>query len=475
MEQTGMRIFMRTNGAKNRRGRGTRPGNEDRSRRLSGRGREARPAGRGAPALAAPEWLPAACRALAALLMAARFILPLSSASLPATGTATEAPTQAPTATPGPTAIPETATTPVPWAGHLMPPVENIIFMTWDYRPNTLKEVPPGVNVLAPTWFYVEKNEAGAPEVHGLDELNEGRHSSWNPTQYVATAHEGGAQVWAVVVLINDAELATSLIRSEEYTRAFIDRCNEWIEQYDLDGISFDFEYMNSADIDAFTAFVGACKQGFVQGTVVSVAVNYILAGDQSHNWWQSYDPGGLARVCDYVAVMTYSGYQKGQMNPVAPIGWLRGGIEEMLLQVPSDQLLMGVPFYGADYQSQVVDGDLFRLEPLWAESSNYRATITPAVIEKALTAGEYTTGGVTVTVDHWINRGEWDPEMGITTWSFVDTAGLMHTLWCEDENSLYQKGILASEYHLAGAAVWRMSFGRNAMWEALARGLEGR
>ena len=462
--------------------RGSRLGGEERRYRKSGRnqnrgtGHQRNSGDKNRPDGMRPDWVSDAGRALIAFVVAAIFILPLSSDTIPvsvsANPTSGTHPTALPTATPLPTAIPEPDATSVPWAHNLMPPVENKIYMTWDYRPNTLDKVPPGVNVLAPTWFYVEEDDEGNPEVHGLNELNGGGRSGWDPEQYVTTAHEGGAQVWAVAVLLNNAELVTKLVRSDEYMEAFIDRCNLWIDEYELDGISFDFEYMDSADIDAFTAFVGKCKQGFREGTVVSAAVNYKLAGDQSKNWWQSYDPGGLAQVCDYVAVMTYSGYV-GKMSPVSGIGWLQAEIEEMLLEVPSNQLLMGVPFYGAEYQSEVVGGDVFKVDPLWSESREYRHDIVPATVERALTIGEFTISGTTYTVDYWINRGEWNPQVGITTWSFVDTEGMMHTLWCEDENSLYQKGILASDYHLGGVAVWRMSQGRDAMWEALGRGLQ--
>ncbi|NLG37730.1 MAG: hypothetical protein GX549_06905 [Clostridiales bacterium] len=434
---------------------------------LAGSGRTRTAPGRGVPG-----WPVFAARVAAVLLTAVVLLLPLTRASLPATApVATASRTPIVTATPVPT-LPSDATPP-PWAHHLMPPVENRIYMAWDLNPITLEKVPPGVNVLAPTWFYVEADEDGEPEVRALNELDEGRRSGWDPVQYVTTAHEGGAQVWATVVLIGNATLVTALVNSPEHVAEFIERCAGWIEQYDLDGISFDFEYMNHSDIDAYTALVGACKQAFGPDIMVSSAVNYILAGDQSNNKWQSYDPAGLAAVCDYVAVMTYSGYQAGRMTPVSGIGWLREEIEEMLLKVPSNQLLMGVPFYGALYQADVVDGDVLEVDPLWAKSDDYRLTVTAATIERALTVGEFKAGGKTYTVDYWVNRGAWEPELGVTTWSFVDTEGMMHTLWCEDENSLYQKGMLATDYHLAGVAVWRLSQGRDAMWEALARGLQ--
>ena len=72
--------------------------------------------------------------------------------------------------------------------------------------------------------------------------------------------------------------------------------------------------------------------------------------------------------------------------------------------------------------------------------------------------------------LDYWINKGGWDAELGISNYSFVDTDGIQHSFWIDDENSIYQKARLAEDYNLAGVAIWKKSLGTESMFEAVAR-----
>ena len=75
------------------------------------------------------------------------------------------------------------------------------------------------------------------------------------------------------------------------------------------------------------------------------------------------------------------------------------------------------------------------------------------------------------IRLDYWINKGGWNAELGISDYSFVDTDGVQHTIWIDDENSIYQKTKLACDYNLAGVAVWKKNLGTESMFEAIARG----
>ncbi len=353
------------------------------------------------------------------------------------------------------------------WKENIQGPVQEPIVMAWAYQPTTLEAVPPGVNALAPTWFYIEEGEDGVAEVRDLAEM--GR--TWDPTQYVETAHAGGAQVWGTVVSF-DPDLSGQVVTEEAVQSAFVAKLAAWVEQYDLDGISFDMEKMDPANKEKFTALVERTKKALPEGCVVSVAVTVPLDWDSPNNWWQCYDRGGLAEVCDYIAVMAYDSSAASLMAPTAAIAWVEGRIQKLLEEVPSHQILMGVPFYGIDYQGEVIDGELSRIHPTWNTNSRAKVTITPGQVRRVLEEGKVTVGGVEITVDQWISKGVWDPELGMTTIAFSDTEGILHTYWCEDAKSLYQKGNLIQEYCLGGGAVWQFAFGSDPLWEAFARGM---
>lgn len=350
-----------------------------------------------------------------------------------------------------------------------VPPVPDAepVCLAWQYRPKTLSAVPHGVNALAPTWFYVEDKD-GVAEVNPLDGLLEAKINNWQPLQYVKAAHEGGAQVWATVVCIGTPGLARQVVTDEACRSRFISRITGWVQEYGLDGINFDFEKMYQEDAEAYTAFIAECKSALPPGKVVSVDVTVPLKNPEG-NLWQCYDREGLGRVADYVAVMTYD---NPDLEPVAAIGWVEGKVVEMLAQVPAGKLLMGVPFYGVDFTFELPAGEDRITGFPELTKSKARRTMTPSGVRALLEKGAYTSGGKEIVVDYWVDEGTWLEDKAAMRYGFVDGNGLLHMVYCEEEKSLEIKGRLMAFERLGGAAVWRMEFGSQPLWEALWDGM---
>lgn len=342
------------------------------------------------------------------------------------------------------------------------------VYLAWQYNPPNLKAVPPGVNVLAPRWFYVE-DSGGTAVVNDLAHLISAKVSSWNPVQYVNAAHDGGAEVWAEVFL-NKPELAKQIVTDKERRSEFISRMAAWVQEYKLDGIDFDFENMDPADAQQYTELIAQCKQALPAGALICVDVTVPVDTPDPKNWWQCYDREGLGHVADYVAVMTYD---KFDLKPTAAITWVNGRVKSLLASVPSGKILLGVPFYGSDFMFDAPGGERLTEVPPVTKSKSSR-NIFPSTVKSLLENGYYTSGSKKITVDYWIDKGSWSDETATIGYSFVDTDGLVHVLYCEDTRSLAAKGGLLAFNRLGGAAVWRMEFGTDDMWKALSDGMAG-
>jgi spore germination protein YaaH len=227
---------------------------------------------------------------------------------------------------------------------------------------------------------------------------------------------------------------------------------------------------------EEFTQFAKNIKDALpANQNTVSAAVTVKLLGDTSDNWYQSYDRGGLAEVIDYVAVMTYDGHRGGDQTPVASITWVEMHIQRLLEEMPSNKLIMGIPFYGVDYIGKIVDSDSFNVDMLWKEDGDYRINFFSSDLQSALANGQYTDmrdRDKTIYIDYWLDKGSWSDEFGIAQYSFVDTEGYLHTVYIDDESSLYQKAQLVKRYNLGGVGIWREGFGYDDMWSSLADGL---
>lgn len=353
------------------------------------------------------------------------------------------------------------------WRENISPiDIENKIYLAWDDPVRTLTELPPNVNILAPCWFKLKENTDGT----GVDLI--ASDISKDAYNYVEFCHNGGVDVWGTVQCFN-YDLSEIIVKDATQRQLLINQILLWISTYDLDGINIDFEDMNPDSKQLFINFCQELKTAMPEGMPLSVAVTVKLVSESAAtNTWQAYDRGGIAQVVDYITVMTYDEHKSSTKKPVASIEWVDLHIRRLLEEIPSEKLVMGIPFHGVDYRAEVVNAETLTLNPLWKSSG---VTATVFELNKLLEFGEYadrygSDSQKTIVLDYWISRGSWVADLGISNYSFVDTDGIQHSIWIDDENSIYQKARLANDYNLAGVAIWKKSLGTEPMFEAVAR-----
>jgi spore germination protein YaaH len=347
------------------------------------------------------------------------------------------------------------------WWSNIKPePVDKTV-MTWAYRPQSLDAVPPGVNVLAPTWFYVEADANGSPVLHTLPEM--GR--SVNFDQYVTTAHDGGSEVWGTVVSFN-ASLTDALLHNDPAKQSFITRVAELVHDYALDGINLDFEYFDPAYTDDYTQFVADCVAAWdVLDITTSVDVSVHSYVPEPNNWYQSYNRGELAKVVDYIGLMSYDQHYSTSpvAGPVAGMDWVESRLLRLLEEVPSDQILLGVPFYGRDFPA-LNDG---LKTPAWPDTSSVK-TIYKSDVDSLLANDLFSRQSGDYKVVEWVVKNEWQPEIGVYYIEFIDQNNIVHQIWYDEETSLANRADLVQKYNLSGLAAWNQGQGRDSFWLAI-------
>lgn len=351
------------------------------------------------------------------------------------------------------------------WRENVSPiDIENKIYLAWDDPSNknwTLTELAPSVNVLSPVWFKL----GFASDGKTIDLAN--ADNSTTAFTYVETCHDNGIEVWACVQCINYS-LAEVIMTDAVEQQKLIDQILVWINTYDLDGINIDFENMNPDHKQLFNNFCANLKAAMPEGMPLSACVTVKLVSESAEeNPWQAYDRAGLAEVVDYITVMTYDEHKASTKRPVASIDWVDVHIRRLLEVMPSEKLIMGIPFHGVDYRAEIINPQTLTVNPIWQDSGH---TATVFQLNRLLETGRYDYKGTEIVLDYWINKGGWDADLGISDYSFVDTAGIQHTIWIDDENSIYQKARLAEDYNLAGIAIWKLNLGTESMFEAVAR-----
>ncbi len=285
-----------------------------------------------------------------------------------------------------------------------------------------------GMNVIAPTWF-------------SLTDEN-GSIRSFGTTNYVTTAHDMGLQVWGVVDnfnYANETETAIStlnMLSSTTSRQNFVQNVTDAAVSLGLDGINVDFEQLSSDCGPHYVEFIRELSiQCRNRGLVLSIA-NYV-----PFNFNDYYRLDIQGQVADYVIIMGYDEHWHGSKDPgsVASIGYVSGGLERTLQEVPANKVVNALPFYTILWKTEGTE-------------------VTDEYITMNNEADFMSRAGVTA---------EWDEEtcQNYAEWTSGSTT---YQIWLEDAESIAVKLNMMTTRNIGGVAVWRLGYGTQAAWELI-------
>lgn len=216
------------------------------------------------------------------------------------------------------------------------------------------------------------------------------------------------------------------------------------INQYDLDGINVDIENISHEDRDDFTAFIRDLRAALPRDKEVSVAVAANPNG-WTKGWHGAYDNRALAQYVDYIMVMTYDENYSGDPTPgpVASIQFVENSIIQLVKEVPSSKVVIGLPFFARAWKDDgSIQGkgiSLIRVDEL---VDKYNGRVTFDVNYKAPKAVVNVTG-----YEKDFPRGT-------------------YTIWFENEESILNKLQLIERYSLKGAGSWSLHQATQDIWD---------
>lgn len=161
-----------------------------------------------------------------------------------------------------------------------------------------------GINVVSPSFFYLEKLGQGKLlENVGTEGEN-----------YISWAHSNGYKVWPIVSNDSMPETTSEIMNDYKLRESLINQIVEKVKKYNLDGVNIDFEYMKQEDKELFSRFIIELTPRIkALGKVISVDVT---APDGSPDWSLCFDRNVLGKVVDYVMFMAYD--QNGESSKEA-------------------------------------------------------------------------------------------------------------------------------------------------------------
>lgn len=275
-----------------------------------------------------------------------------------------------------------------------------------------------GVNVISPTWFYVQDNEGNIINNATAD--------------YVTAAHDKGLKVWGLVDNFTQDISTYEVLSNTSSRQNLVTQLVNAAVQAGIDGINVDFEQLSEDVGIHFLEFLRELSIECHKNNLVLSVDNPVPQDFTSH-----YDRAEQGRVVDYVIVMGYDEhFAGGDAGSVASISYVENGITGTLKEVPKEKLINSVPFYTRVWTEK--DGKTtskaygMTAAKKWVDENNVELTWQDKV-------GQY--------------YGEIENENGV------------QKIWMEEAKSLGLKKDLVNQYDLAGIACWKLGFETADIW----------
>ena len=310
------------------------------------------------------------------------------------------------------------------------------INLVWDYfseyatAPDRTGTTIEGVNVVSPSFFYLEMN--------GNGKLNE--NVGISGIRYINWAKQNGYEVWAMVSNNSYRETTSEILNSYELRKDLINQIVEYANKYQLEGINIDFENMNQEDKDVFSRFIIELQPRLQEaGVILSVDVT---APDGGETWSMCYDRNVIGDVADYIVFMAYDQY--GSSSPkegtTAGYNWVETNLKKFIdrEEIKPSKIILGIPLYTR----------------LWKEENGN------------ITSQTVNIRGIDTVLPDDVTK-VWDDELKQNYVEYTQD-GATYKMWIEDEESIEAKVSLVNQYGLAGTAAWEKDRETENIWTVI-------
>jgi len=217
------------------------------------------------------------------------------------------------------------------------------------------------------------------------------------------------------------------------------------------DGLNLDFEAIEMADRDVYTAFVtDLASQLHSEGLTLILSVPAKPADDKADDWSYPFDYAAIGKAADLLQLMTYdqNGPDWSDPGPVAGADWVESCLKYAASVVEPSKLLLGLGAYGYDWDltAHKKTGTYPSSFVAWTKFSDWLA--------------------VPGAVEHW-DETTLSPSVTYTL------KGHKHEAWFENTKSIQAKTSLVKKYDLAGFAMYALGQEDLSFWQAAAAGVK--
>lgn len=274
-------------------------------------------------------------------------------------------------------------------------------------------------------------------------------------------ARENGTRLELVVSQFEEDDIG-AFLSSTEAQKKFISSLDNVLLAYPFSGVNVDIECSGescSSYRRSLSDFIANLRQHLDDKyNRVGLSIDMYAGAAKKEQIW---DVAAIAPNVDHIVVMAYDFHRKGspQAGPVAPLfggeeHWdsdISSHLAAFLKVVPSEKILLGVPFYGYEWQT-------VSREP---QSHTYPETGATASIERV---AELLEQRQELAVEEQWNEAALSPFLSYTK----DDQTYM--IYYENSRSMSYKLDFVNQLDLGGVAIWALGYeGRSReLWDVV-------
>lgn len=238
------------------------------------------------------------------------------------------------------------------------------------------------------------------------------------------------------------SKVTASFLSSKEYVERAVKKLIDFLINSGYTGLNLDLEGVKKNTKSSYNFFVGRLTEQMKKNnlklelSLPAKTENHIDTG-----WAGAYDYNYLGSLSNNIFIMAYDYHWAGGIpGPIAPLNWVYNVIDYVLMEIPPEKVIVGLPGYGYDW---IIDSNSDR-----AKGLSYNGILNLLERENSIP--------------------EWDQESKTPYFKYKDSEGIEHEVWFENKASLREKIYLIDEFQVKGAALWRLGLEDSGLWDLI-------
>lgn len=305
---------------------------------------------------------------------------------------------------------------------------------------------------------------------------------SQKATDLFKKAHKNGTRVVLTLTQMDNDDIKT-IMDDPALQESIISQTAEVVKNRGIDGVNIDFEYVGNpgeeyrAKFSAFAKNLTDRIHSEIPGSRVTASVYASAVKDP-----KIYDIKTLSAGVDGIFMMAYDFAVAGSKNaiPTAPLyGYKEGkywydvstAVDAFLSQMPSEKLILGVPWYGYNYAVEAPQVKTATSQGYYTYYKKGRRTYSTFI---PLTSHAQTYALVKNNVNSAnpdiSDYREGFDDQGKVSWRAYQEDGIWRMVFIDDVKSQSIKYDFAKDKNLAGVGMWALGFddGSHEVWDLL-------